>query len=149
MIASTLIIGISVVLFLYWFRYTCVLILNTRTSKDYTQEVAQANQLQFPAVEGALGQYVPPNFNTLHEALERDYRIVNYLLDHTAHLEVQGVSIEQYVLRADYAVMRLWFRAASRISHSATRNSLREMSQIVSHLANSFGERLAHESQAS
>ena len=36
MIISTLIIAVSAVLFLYWFRYTCVLILSTRTTRDYS-----------------------------------------------------------------------------------------------------------------
>jgi len=34
MIASILIIIFSAVLFIYWFRYTCLLILSTKTAKD-------------------------------------------------------------------------------------------------------------------
>ena len=47
MLVSILIIVVSLALFLYWFRYTCVLILSAKTSRDYAAEIASANQLRF------------------------------------------------------------------------------------------------------
>lgn len=48
MVASVLIMAVSIALLLYWFRYSCVLILSTRTTRDYSASVALANQLSFP-----------------------------------------------------------------------------------------------------
>jgi hypothetical protein len=146
MIASVLIIAISTALFVYWFRYTCVLILNTRTSKDYTVEVASANQLSFLDVQTALHEESSSGLDRLQVALDRDYRVVNYLLRHTSELEFGGASLEQHMLRVDFWIMRTCFRVAHRVSEAAARAAVQEMSAIIAHFANAFGERLATES---
>jgi hypothetical protein len=148
MLASIIIAAISTVLFFYWFRYTCVLILSTKTSKDYTNEVAAANRLQFLEVQGVLRQAGAAELQRLQAALDRDYRVINFLLRHTADLEVGDASLEQHVLRLDFALMRAWYQVSSRVSDSAARKALAEMSSIVGHLANSFGERVAQGAQA-
>lgn len=48
MIGSILVLTVSLILFLYWFRYTCLLILSAKPAKDYSGQVAQVNQLSFP-----------------------------------------------------------------------------------------------------
>ena len=47
MAISIIIIVLSTALFVYWFRYTCVLILRTRDARDYAQHVAEVNHLTF------------------------------------------------------------------------------------------------------
>ena len=59
MIASLLIIVVSTVLLIYWFRYTCLLILRTPTARDYASGLAAANRLMYPDVEGRLLQDAP------------------------------------------------------------------------------------------
>jgi hypothetical protein len=142
MLASILIAAISMVLFFYWFRYTCVLILSTKTSKDYAGEVAAANQLQFLEVQGVLGNAGNGDLTRLELALDRDYRVINFLLRHTADLEFGDASLEQHILRLDFALMRSWYRVSSKVSESAARSALAEMASIVNHMANSFGERV-------
>jgi hypothetical protein len=155
MLVSILIAGISTGLFYYWFRYSCMLILSTRTSKDYTSDVAGANQLGFLEVQvllrdepGPAKQYGRKEMDWLQSSLERDYGMISMLLRHTKDLEVGDGSIEQQMLRLDFTCMKAWYRITSYVSESASRNALLEMSQIVAYFANTFGERAARQSAA-
>ena len=51
MAVSDFILVFSSILFVYWFRYTCLLILNTKTAQDFARQVAATNQLSFPDVQ--------------------------------------------------------------------------------------------------
>ena len=138
MLASVLIIGISVILFTYWFRYTCALILSTKTAKDYTRQVAATNQLQFLAIQEALADQ-PRNLDSLRVSLDRDYQVVTYLKRSAG--EPDTLILEQWMLKTDFHLMRGWYSVAGKISESQARGALAEMAQIVGHFANSFGER--------
>ena len=144
MFASVLIIAFSVVLFVYWFRYTCLLILSAKTTKDYAGEVATANQLCFPEVREQLGiAQSAPHLETLHESLDRDFRLLTYLLRHAAEFQAGGYSLEERMLMIDYRIMKVWYATASNFSPSHARGALEEMSSIVGHFANAVGERAA------
>jgi hypothetical protein len=151
MLASVLIIAISAVLFCYWFRYTCMLILSTKTSRDYAGEVATANQLQFVQIQGVLRKESQVALDPLMAGLDRDFSVLNYLLRQTASSadsDLGDASLEQYMLRANFWAMRTWFRIARQVSESAARSALQEMSLVVNYFANSFGERVAAAAQA-
>lgn len=143
MIVSTLIIVVSTVLFLYWFRYTCVLILNTKTTQDFSEEVATANQLCFADVQNQLDTPAGVALAELQSSLERDYRVVNDLLKKAGDIEVGGDSLEAIMLRIDFRIMTAWFAVSRHVSDSTARNALGEMTQVVAYLANSCGERAA------
>ena len=143
-LVSILIIGISVLLFLYWFRYTCLLILSARTSRDYARHVAVANQLSFIDARRKLTDDASlTRLNDLHSLLERDYRLLTYLLNHGGAGYQSGKSIEVRILQIDYWVMRIWYFAVQKLSPMRARDALLEMSAIINHLANSMGERLS------
>jgi hypothetical protein len=143
MFVSIIIIAFSIALFLYWFRYTCLMILNTKTVKDYTAQIATANQLEFPTIQSQLRMgYATTHLDTLHASLDRDYRLVTGLLQHAAQFQVGGVNIEQRMLMIDYKVMKVWYSAARHFSKgSHAMQALQEMSEIVAHFANTMGER--------
>jgi len=143
MITSLVIALISAALFVYWFRYTCLLILNAETATDYAQDVAVANGLNFQRVQTLLAEGVPADLNRLRLSLERDYNMVASLMRRAGDVHVGGDSLEGLILRADYGVMKLWFRM------SQSRAALEEMCRIVAYSANSMGERAARPSQAS
>jgi hypothetical protein len=140
MLASILIIAISGVLFVYWFRYTCILILSTKTSKDYARQVAAANRLEFVEVQGALSGSGGVELDPLARALDRDYAIVNQLLEQTAGLEMGGATMEHHMLRLNFHAMQAWYRVSRRVSESSARSALHEMALVVGHFANAFGE---------
>jgi hypothetical protein len=136
--ASTLIIGCSVVMFLYWFRYTCLLILHSEPTKAYAGRVAAANRLSFPNIQTAL-QRQDAALDTLHRSLQDDYRVVRYLLEHASGLG--GHSLEQKVILLDYKVMQIWYKLTRNISEVHARRALIEMSSILTYFANAMGQR--------
>lgn len=145
MFISIVILSVSTGLFLYWFRYSCLLILSTRTTKDYAAQVAKANQLGFQRIQEHLqmdaGQ---ESLGALRETLERDYRLLTGLLSHAADAQVAGVSLEQRMLMVDYRLMQGWYKVANQFSQAGyARRALAEMADIVAHFANEMGERSA------
>ena len=146
--ASIIIIAVSLVLFLYWFRYSCVLILNTRTTKDYSAEVAKANQLSFVGVSDALEKAQAGELDTVRKALEQDYQLVSSLIRQAGALQVGESTLEEKMLRVDFRLMQMAYGIARRVSEAKSRAALEEMSLIVAHLANSFGERAVSSAEA-
>src|SRR5713226_8145785 len=115
MVASILIIVFSVVLFAYWFRYTCLMILRTSTTENFADRVATANRLSFLNVEHELKSAAPNlNLEPLHLSLERDFQVLNYLREHAAGLGL-GL-IEHRILTVDYKVMQVWYNVARKLS---------------------------------
>lgn len=144
MFASIFIIVVSVVLFAYWFRYTCLLILSTQSSRNYAPQVASANQLSFLEARSELSKERPATpLEALHRSLNRDYRLLTYLLDHAATYNVAGRSIEERILMLDYRLMSVWYFCARAFSAALARKALLEKASIVNHLANAMGERVA------
>lgn len=141
-LTATLIVTVSsALLFGYWFRYTCLLILSTKTARDYASEVAVANQLSFLEVQSELRQGPTVELDRLHAALERDYAVVTYLLKHAMRDTAGGSALETRMLALNYLLMGAWFRVSRRFSLAAAHRALEEMSEVVAHFANVMGER--------
>src|SRR6516162_8087087 len=105
MIELMVIIGMtagSVLLFGYWFRYTCLLILSTKTVRDFTGEVAAANQLSFLEVQTRPRVCSTANLEQLHAALDRDYAVLVSLLEKAAGAEDGQSSLETRMLQLNY-----------------------------------------------
>jgi hypothetical protein len=130
----------SVLLFGYWFRYTCLLILNTKTARDYAGEVIMANQLSFLEVQSQLQRQAPAELDGLQMALDRDYAIVTYLLKRAMNGGPGLVALETRMLKIDYRLMRAWYRVSRSVSVGAAREALKQMSLVVAHFADSVGE---------
>ncbi len=150
MISNLLIIAISLALLAYWFRYTCLLILRTKTSLDYAADVASANKLSFPEVQSQLSAFGsrPETLYPLHQSLARDYRLLTYLLAHTTGVNAGGVTLEQRMLMLDFRVMQCWYALARRIGLRHAHSALEEMTGILNHFANAMGERAAGNTRA-
>lgn len=142
LITTIVITAGSVLLFAYWFRYTCLLILSAKTARDYTAEVAVANNLEFPEVQAQLQQAAGPDLDRLRAALDRDYRVVRDLLKY-AHRAADGQSLETQMLAVNYRVNRALYGISRHFSESVAARALTEMTLVVSHLANQMGEAAA------
>jgi hypothetical protein len=140
LIATVVIMSSSVFLFGYWFRYTCLLILSARTSRDYAASIAMANQLSFLEVQAVLRES-NSNLDQLKHLLDRDYKVLTYLLKNAANPSRGGDAVENRMLEIDYRLMRAWYSISRRFSPAAAMSALDEMSQVVAHFANSMGER--------
>jgi hypothetical protein len=138
-LVTTLIITTSsILLFGYWFRYTCLLILSAKTAKDYAGQVAVANQLGFLVTQSELTT-TAPNLDRLREQLDRDYAVVTKLLKASS----SDSFMENRMLGVNYQVMRTWYRLSSQFSATAARRAIEEMSTVVAYMANAVGENAA------
>ncbi len=143
LIATVTITGGSVVLFAYWFRYTCLLILSAKTARDYTSDVAYSNKLGFPEVQAQLNQSVTPDLDRLRAALDNDYRIVRQLLRYMPKSEEGPSPLETHMLAINYRLMGAWYQASRHFSGTTAARALGEMSMVVAHFANVMGEQAA------
>ena len=140
LITTLIITTSSAALFAYWFRYTCMLILSAKTSRDYALSVAQANQLSFVEVQSTLRES-SADLDVLKDALDRDYKVLTYLLKHASNHSSGDTAIEDRMLQVNYKLMQVWYGASRRLSPVAARRALDEMSTVVAHFANAMGER--------
>ena len=142
LVATVIITASSVVLFAYWFRYTCLLILSAKTARDYATTVVNANKLGFLDVQAQLQQSSIPDMDRLRAALDQDYRVVQNLLKHMPQ-SGEGQSLETRMLAVNYKLMRTWYSVSRKFSASTAARALGEMSMVVSHFANVMGEQAA------
>jgi len=125
-------------MFGYWFRYTCLLILSAKTTRDYAADVAAANQLSFLQVQTELRES-SADLGRLHASLDRDLAVVTSLIQNASG----QWGMEDRMLQLNYRLMSTWCSVSQRFSPEAGRRALDEMSMIVSHFANSLGEQVA------
>jgi hypothetical protein len=143
MVASLLIIAVSLVLLVYWFRYTCLLLLRNAESDAL---VRSDGHLLFHKVQEELDLNRENALDPLHQALNRDYAVLTYLLEHASPIE--GLrSFERRLLTLDYRVMRVWYRMTRSAAPDHARRALDEMARVVEFLAFRMSERAAAQYQ--
>jgi hypothetical protein len=142
LVTTVIIIVSSVLLFGYWFRYTCLLILSAKTTRDFAGQVATANQLGFLEVQAQL-RTSAGNLDYLRDTLDRDYAVLSALLKQAGDSSLEGSSIEKRMLALNYRVMQAWYRVSGPFSPAAARKALEEMSMVVAHFANAMGQQAA------
>jgi hypothetical protein len=134
MITSVSIIAISVILLVYWLRYSCVMLLRNAQERTAVSPVADerfsiSSVRERLRTEGDLG--------SLERALERDYHVVTYLIEHAADLEL--ASIENKLLVIDYKLMRLWSHLTRTAAPEQSRKALAEMASVLGVLVDQMG----------
>ncbi len=140
-ISATVMAG-SLLLFCYWFRYVCLLILAAEAPRDHSEEVAEANQLSFPVVRSSLRKDAVGDLGILRKCLERDFALITYLLEHTP-IRIFDSGFEQAMLRTHFRIMNMCVRLTGRTFRRSASDALEEMLLVVAHLANELGERRA------
>jgi hypothetical protein len=138
LIATVVITAGSILLFAYWFRYTCLLILSAKTARDYTSDIAYSNRLQFPEVQAQLKQQASPDLDKLRAALDRDYELIRHMMKN-----MPKSAIETQMLAVNYRLMDTWYQVTRHVSGSTAARALSEMSMVVAHFANLMGEQAA------
>jgi Skp family chaperone for outer membrane proteins len=139
-IATSIITVSSALLFGYWYRYTCLLILSAKTTMDYASEVARANQLSFSDVQQKLSAGAQGDLDRLQQSLDSDYARLNALF---GKLDAE-IRLEDRMLQLDYHLMNAFYKTTRRFSSNLAQHALEEMSMVVGHFANAFGERAAY-----
>jgi len=133
MLASVLIIAFSLLLFVYWFRCSCILLLRSQADQP---AAAAASRYSYAHVQQCLK--TETELAPLHGFLERDYRVLTYLLDHAPSLELERLEYRLLVL--DYKVMQGWYRLTKSAAPRQARRALTEMADILSVLVGRMGE---------
>ena len=139
MVASVFILTVSVALLVYWFRYTCILLL--RNSGADGVEPAKDLRLNFQLFQDSLDQGSGASLDTLHRALDRDYEVLTYLLEHAASLSLNP--FERHVLAFDYRLMKVWYRLTLLFAPAQANRPVTEMTSIVRFLAQRIGRQAA------
>ena len=134
MIASILILGFSGVLLVYWFRYSCVLLL--RNAAEQSQPSPADTRFSISSVLERVA--TEANLQPLEQALNRDYQMLTYLLKHAADLEL--ASIENRILILDYRLTRLWYRLTRTLAPRQSRKALAEMASVLGAVAGRAGQ---------
>ena len=132
MVTSVFIVGISAVLLVYWLRYSCVMLLHGALERSATvadERFSASSVLERLKTEADLAP--------LERALERDYRVVTYIIEHATDLEL--ASIENKLLVLDYQLMRLWSRLTRTLAPQQSRKALSEMASVLRVLADQMG----------
>ncbi len=129
MLASILILVCSLVLLVYWFRYSCLLLI--RGYKVSSEPMPGASRFRLDEVQNGLklGEALDP----LHEALRRDYQLLMYLVEHASGLELE--SFEDRLLVLDYRIMQIWYGLMRTLFPTQARRTLSEMASILAILA--------------
>ena len=134
----------SFILFVYWFRYVCGLILAAKPARNHAGEVAQANHLRFHEVQSALSSECSIlELAELTSALDRDYRLLVYLLERGGTSEAFGSASERRILQIYYQVLLVWYSCVRAVARDMAQRTVENMTLVVAHLASRLGERLA------
>ena len=122
MVSGILIITVSAVLICFWFRYSCLRLLQgqSRSDSPFTMRELRARL----RAEGHL--------DDVHQSLERDYRVMAYLLEHGG---ASRGSLEERLLIWDYQAMKGWYRLTRTTAPRQAARALLEMASIVGILA--------------
>jgi hypothetical protein len=138
MLISVLIAGSSLAMLVYWFRYSCVLLRSAHTNAPDMRRAAQTNGLTFePAVQAAQTARDRAALRDLQRSLERDRRILEFLLEQSGAL----AAVERVMLRADYLVMSGACRIALLACPSIAPLAIREMAATLACYASALGRR--------
>jgi hypothetical protein len=133
MLASLLISAVSLVFLIYWFRYSCLLLLR---NQGVESTMSYGERFGFPEVQERL--LTERDLDPLHRALQRDYRVMSYLLRHASRLEAQ--SVEDRMLLLDYRLMQSWYTLTRTAAPEQARRALREMASVLACVARRMGE---------
>jgi uncharacterized protein YjiS (DUF1127 family) len=135
MVTSFFIIAISVVLLVYWLRYSCVMLLHDAQERS---AMLTGGDERFSASSVLERLKTEADLAPLERELDGDYRVVTYIIEHATDLEL--ASIENKLLVFDYQLMRLWSRLTRSLAPRQSRQALSEMASVLSALAGQMGQ---------
>jgi hypothetical protein len=144
MVASIVVIVFSAGLLLYWFRYTCILLVRNGAEEVRTASAAVQSNFNYGQVQDRLSS--DAELDPLHRSLQRDYQVLTYLVRHASGLELDG--FEERLLVWDYRFMRLVYAVTRTAAPDQAREALGEMAAVLSILAGRIGQRAGVQTQA-
>ena len=144
MLAGILIITFSLALLIYWFRYSCILILRAQAEEFASVPAAGDGRFSVSQVRESLKH--EDELDPLRVALDRDYRVLTYLIEHAAGLEL--ATLEDRLLMVDYWIMRRVYKLTRTLAPRQARQALVEMATVLDILVCHLGEQAGMPSEA-
>jgi hypothetical protein len=144
MLAGILIITFSLALLIYWFRYSCILILRNQAGELAPVSEAVDGRFSVSQVRESLKH--EDELDPLRIALDRDYRVLTYLIEHAAGLEL--ATLEDRLLMVDYWIMRRVYQLTRTAAPRQARQALVEMASVLNILVCHLGEQAGTPSEA-
>lgn len=136
MITGAIFIAVSLALLVYWFRYTCLMILSTRPAQDFARVAARRHGLNLMDVQASLSA-PRPDLDALQQSLDADYaRLTRLMRDYNASAGV----LEEIMLKTHYAAMHSAYAICRRFAPAKARIALAAMADTVTHFAAVMGE---------
>ncbi|MBZ5621057.1 MAG: hypothetical protein LAQ69_20365 [Acidobacteriia bacterium] len=132
-----MIIAFSLVLLVYWFRYSCILLLRNHSELVDSPRAIVDNRFRVVEVQERLRTAEP--LDPLHASLQRDYQVLIYLFEHAAGLEL--AAFEDRLLVIDYKVMQWWYRLTKTAAPDQARRALTEMASVLAILVGKIDQR--------
>ena len=146
MLASITIIVFSTGMLAYWFRYTCILLVRNSAEEVRSFSAAAQGSFSFAEIQARLGAGPLADLDPLHSALQRDYQVLSYLVQHASGLALE--SFEERLLVWDYKLMRAWYSVTRTAAPEQAREALVEMASVLGILAGRLGQRAGMHGQA-
>lgn len=144
MVTSVVIIILSLAMFVYWFRYSCILILESSWNEEQAQVVAMRYKLIFGSVEESLARAgTAEEMDRVKELLDQDLDRVVSLLSKSSELQEAGQSLESRMLLLDYQLMKAWYALTRTIAGPRAQTALREMAAVIGFMAGEYGDHMA------
>ena len=134
MFASVFIIVVCSALLLYWFRYSCIVLLQNATEQARSLNL----RATFQSVE-IQDRLQTADLDPLHSILQRDYQVLTYLVRHASSVKLEN--FEEKLLVWDYKLMQFWYRVTKTAAPEQARQALREMASVIHILSSRIGER--------
>lgn len=118
---------------MYWFRYTCLLILHSTPAEHETNLLASRIRLNYADVRERLRAAQPHGaaLDSLFESLEGDFVVLKDL----SGSALEASSLERRMLMVNYYLIRAHFHLARKYSDSKARHALNEMTAILGFFA--------------
>lgn len=137
MFASVLIIVLCSALLGYWFRYSCILLLQNFAEQANSVQVSLQGTFNCEAVRESLP--TAADLDPLQKLLARDYQMLTYLVRHASSVKLE--SFEEKLLVWDYKVMQMWYGITKTAAPDQARQALSEMASVLSILSSRIGQR--------
>ena len=142
MVPSLVIIATSILLLIYWFRHSCLLLLQSQS--DQLEHTPVADSFHFRDVQKRI--QVDGQLDHLHRSLDRDYQLYTYLLQHAYGLGLDR--FEDRLLVWDYRAMQWCYRLTKTAAPGQARRALREMASVLGILVGRMDRRAGVQQQA-
>ena len=135
---------LSVAMLLYWFHYSCVLILESDWNEDQARAIAGQKELIFHTVEDVLSRaQTTSDTDRVRDLLDRDLAAVVNMMSECESLRENGRSLESRMLMVNFHITKLRYAVARTSAGPKAHDALRVMSRIVGYLAGELGDHLA------